>query len=525
MLRFRRVTQAAPSSGTPEALRLTLTYALFAALWILFSDKALQVLFTDPATIVRASMVKGWLFVAVTSALLFVLLRRLLGRLHGERIRQKELYEERLRTQQLIEAIAEGSEDAMFAKDRDGRYILFNRAASEFVGKPAAAVLGRNDHALFPSEQADMLMAAGRAVIEKNITVTAEEHLTTPAGDRVFLATKGPLRDADGRVIGIFGIARDITERSALEAQLRDRDERLAAIVGYSPSALSLKTPDGHYAMANPKLQAIHQLGEAEIIGKTDFDLYPEETARRFQANDALVMRTGERHSIEEIVPVRGEARTYMSHMFPVVDKAGAIRYICRISLDVTDSKRAQADVKQLTDDLTATLHAIPDLLFELDEAGCYVKVEATAVNLLAAPPAQLIGRRLEEVLPAEAAHTVRLALASAGETGADYGRTISLQLADGVHHFELSVARKALHGGPLQHFVVISRDITARRNDELELRRTNVELERFNAASVSREIQMIALKRQINDLSRQLGQDAPFDLGFADDAETGLPR
>lgn len=519
------MTQAPPSSGTPEALRLTLTYALFAALWILFSDKALQVLFTDPATIVQVSTIKGWLFVAVTSALLFVLLRRLLGRLHGERIRQKELYEERLRTQQLIEAIAEGSEDAMFAKDCDGRYILFNRAAGEFVGKPAAEVLGRNDHAIFPAEQADMLIAAGRKVIEKNITFTAEEHLTTSAGEKVFLATKGPLRDADGQVIGIFGIARDITERSALEAQLRDRDERLTAIVGHSPSALSLKTPDGRYAQANPQLQAIHQRSEAEIIGKTDFDLYPEETARRFRANDELVMRTNQRHSIEEIVPVNGKDRTYLSHIFPVVDRAGAIRYICRISLDITDNKRAQAEVKQLTDDLTATLHAIPDLLFELDEAGCYVKVEATAVNLLAAPPTELIGRRLEEVLPPEAAQTIRLALTAAAESGADYGRTISLQLADGVHHFELSVARKALHNGPLQHFVIISRDITARRNDELELRHTNVELERFNAASVGREIQMIALKRQINDLYHELGKEAPFDLGFADEAETGQPR
>ncbi|HLO62442.1 MAG TPA: PAS domain-containing protein [Azonexus sp.] len=519
------MTQAAPYSGTPEALRLALTYALFAALWILFSDQALPVLFTDPATIVWASILKGWLFVAVTSTLLFVLVRRLLGRLHGQRIRQQALYEERLRTQQLIEAIAEGSDDAMFAKDCDGRYILFNRAASQFVGKPAAEVLGRTDHALFPPEQADMLLAAGRTVIEKNITFTAEERLTTPGGAKVFLATKGPLHGADGRVIGIFGISRDITERSALEAQLRDRDERLSAIIHHSPSALSLKTPDGRYTLANPRLQDIHQLSEADIIGKTDFDLYPVDTARRFQANDERVLRSGQRHSVEEIVPVRGEERTYMSHMFPVLGKAGDIRYICRISLDITESKRAQDEVKQLTDDLTATLHAIPDLLFELDEAGCYVKVEATAVNLLAAPPTELVGRRIDEILPAEAAQTVRLALAGAGESGADYGRTISLQLADGVHHFELSVARKARHGSPRQHFVVLSRDITARRNDELELRRNNIELERFNAASVGREIQMIALKRQINDLYRELGKEAPFDLTFADPTETGQPR
>ena len=378
-------------SSRQGALHIALIYAISAALWILFSDQALEAMLSEPAQIVRASMIKGWLFVAVTSVLLYVLVVRLLDRLLKITQRQSELQSERLRALQLVEIITESSGDAIFAKDLEGRYILFNRAASDFVGKPAADVLGYDDHAIFPAEQAAMLQAAGREVLGQGCTMTREERLSTPAGERVFLATKGPLRDADGKVVGLFGISRDITAQ-----------------------------------------------------------------------------------------------------------------------------KQVEADLLQLTDDLTATLHAIPDLLFELDEQGHYVRIEATADALLAVPASQLAGHRVSEILPADAAQTVMAALTQAQQTGADYGRTISLHLADGIHYFELSVARKAPLAGA-QHFIVLSRDITARKLAELELLRNNEALERFNTAAVGREMQMVALKQQINDLSHQLGRAPPFDLSFVD--------
>ncbi|HET6718679.1 MAG TPA: response regulator, partial [Rhodocyclaceae bacterium] len=123
---------------------------------------------------------------------------------------------------------------------------------------------------------------------------------------------------------------------------MRDREFKLSAIVNHSPSMLSLKHPDGRYALANPNLQRIHHCGEDQIVGKTDFDLYPEEVARIYRANDELVLRTRNRHSIEEIVPVEGQARTFLSYIFPVLDAAGAACFICRISIDITARKQTE---------------------------------------------------------------------------------------------------------------------------------------------------------------------------------------
>jgi PAS domain S-box-containing protein len=209
-------------ANRPEraVLRIVLIYALIAALWILFSDTAVEAMFNDPAQLVRASMIKGWLFVAVTSAILYGLVSRMQAKLLAAAEREKAAQSEKMRALQLIETIAESSDDAIFAKDLAGRYILFNRAACNFVGKPASEVIGRDDRAIFPPDQAAMLMEITQQVIRDNRFHANEETLSTPGGDRVFLATKGPLHDAQGRVTGVFGISREITNRKATEAAL-----------------------------------------------------------------------------------------------------------------------------------------------------------------------------------------------------------------------------------------------------------------------------------------------------------------
>lgn len=153
--------------------------------------------------------------------------------------------EERLRALQLLDAIAEQSEDAIFAKDLDGRYLLFNRAAAGFVGKPATEVIGTDDRSLFPAEQAARIQANDRRGINEARMVVSEEVLDTALGQRVFHATKGPLYDSGGRVIGSFGISRDVTDATRAEDELRQRNEELErfnrATVGRELDMIELK--------------------------------------------------------------------------------------------------------------------------------------------------------------------------------------------------------------------------------------------------------------------------------------------
>lgn len=374
------------------AFAVAVGYAITAGLWILLSDRAAGLLFSNHELLVQASMVKGWFFVAVTAVLLYVLVRRLALALIEAQQRELVLEHERKQPPPMLVAIADASTEAIFAKDEQGRYLLLNRAAARFAGKPAEQLLGQDDRALFPPEQAAHLMALDERVRQSGQAETTEEVLHTAEGKRIFLATKGPLRGADGRIFGTYGISRDITDR-----------------------------------------------------------------------------------------------------------------------------KQAEDTLRAVADDLSATLQAIPDLMFELDVEGHYVKVKALNEALLAAPTDQLFGRSVSDVLPAQAAATVMGAIAVARQTGADLGRTFSLPLAGGERHFELSVARKPVQAGRSEHFIVLSRDITARHAAQVELRQRNQELERFNRAATERELRMVALKREVNELARAAGRPQPYDIAFAD--------
>ncbi len=120
---------------------------------------------------------------------------------------------------------------------------------------------------------------------------------------------------------------------------------------------------------------------------------------------------------------------------------------------------------------LRATLDALPDLLFELDEQGRFLSVHASRPEELAVPTAQLLGRSLTDVIPAQALGASVEAIAEARQHGLSRGKTIALPvLGGGVRWFELSVARKPSVSGQHEGFVAISRDITERRQTELAL-------------------------------------------------------
>lgn len=117
-----------------------------------------------------------------------------------------------------------------------------------------------------------------------------------------------------------------------------------------------------------------------------------------------------------------------------------------------------------------AILHAIPDLLFELDSDGRYLDCHSPRPELLPAPPAALIGRTVAEVLPGEGAAVCMSALREAEEEGFSTGRQFQLQLAKGESWFELSVARKADGAEGKPGYIVLSRDITQRKEAEFRI-------------------------------------------------------
>lgn len=132
------------------------------------------------------------------------------------------------------------------------------------------------------------------------------------------------------------------------------------------------------------------------------------------------------------------------------------------------------SEIQATQQQLRATIDAIPDPLFEIDQEGRYCGVHSQRAELLPEPADALIGRNVTEVLPALAAMSVMDMLQEATAQGWSTGRQIMLTLPGlGATWFELSAARKSTSPSATPRFIVLSRDITERKRSQEQLQLT----------------------------------------------------
>lgn len=159
-----------------------------------------------------------------------------------ERLRLEEALR---RNEALLRSIIEGTTDAIFVKDREGRYLLVNQAACTVIGRPAAEILGRDATAFLNPQDARAMMALDRQLMAEGRVVSANETLTWFDGQpRHFLTTKGPLFDETAQVVGMFGIARDVTELLRQEAAQRQALEDSRSLLDLALAGAELGTWD-----------------------------------------------------------------------------------------------------------------------------------------------------------------------------------------------------------------------------------------------------------------------------------------
>jgi len=174
----------------------------------------------------------------------------------------------------LLDVVITGTPDAVFVKDAQGRYLLANAATAGVVGKPVAEIVGRDDHCLFPDGPAREIVERDRAIMAAGRTQTHEERLTTLDGtDLVFLATKGPVFDDAGRVVGLFGISREITDRKRADDEIRglnaELEQRVAERTAELQSA-NLELEDLAYAVAHNLRAPLRAIGGFSQVLRED---------------------------------------------------------------------------------------------------------------------------------------------------------------------------------------------------------------------------------------------------------------
>ncbi len=325
---------------------LTAVYAVVGALWILFSDRLAAGLAETPDALSRLQTAKGWFFVLVTSAILYGLLRRYA---HARQMQEARIREER----NLLNAIVEGTTDAIFVKDRDGRYLLVNTACARIFAKPNEEVVGETDARLFPPGKAQDILERDRGILEAGATITFEEEVPVGGRSTPFLTTKGVVHDNSGNKSGIFGIARDITDIKTAQKTLQEREALLKNILEILPVGVWIADRSGKIVDGNPAGQAIWAGARNVGVERSgEYKGWWHDTGEPILAEEwgmARALARGET-SVGEMIDIEcfdGSRKAILYSATPLRSPSGEIVGGVVVFMDITEHLRLTAQYQQ----------------------------------------------------------------------------------------------------------------------------------------------------------------------------------
>ena len=287
----------------------------------------------------------------------------------------REALAAQLGTLRLQAAIADGAAEAIFAKDCEGRYILVNRETGRLLGRSVEEVLGRDDWAFFPPEHAQRIEREDRSVMESGQGSSFQSDITTADGPSTFLTIKAPLRDADGKVIGMFGIARDISEIKRTERALAQERQLLNTLFRTLPDPVWLKDLDGRYLACNPRFESLFGTSEAEILGRTDYDFVDRKLADSFVANDRAAIAAGGPRVNEEEVIFRSDGHRELLQTIktPMLGAEGLLIGVLGIARNITAARAAETALRESEALRRAILDSVSSHIAVLDRSGVIV--------------------------------------------------------------------------------------------------------------------------------------------------------
>ncbi len=299
----------------------------------------------------------------------------------------------------LLNGVLEGTTDVIFVKDLNGRMLLANAAFAAAARSTPEQLVGKTDEELFPPHVAAAIRQHEEAVLAGGSPVQIEETIPGAGEARVFLTLKTPLRDGSGRVVGVLGISRDVTERKRAEEERR----LLASIVENSSDFIGISDAEGNPVYGNRAamklvgIEGIEQLRRSKIV---DY-FVPEQ--RQFVAEVVLpaVIKDGRwcgeltfRHF------VTGATIPVLYDLFRVDDPAtGRPINFATITRDLTERKRIEAERESEQKTLATVVERCPFGIYIVDDEFRMMHVNTPSENVAFVNVRPLIGRLFDEVV------------------------------------------------------------------------------------------------------------------------------
>jgi PAS domain S-box-containing protein len=242
-------------------------------------------------------------------------------------------------------------------------------------GKSTEELLGKTDFDFYPQELANTYYQAEQDLIRAGQPLFNREERCTDANGKVIwiLSTKVPLLDSNHEVVGLAGIGRDITHRKKAEFELQRTREALAkerqalrALIDNVPDFMYVKDTASRFVVANAAV-ARNMGGKSteELLGKTDFDFYPQELANTYYQAEQDLIRAGQPlfNCEERCTDANGNVIWILSTKVPLLDAQGQVTGLAGVGRDITLRKKTEFELQRAKEIAEAASRAKSEFL------------------------------------------------------------------------------------------------------------------------------------------------------------------
>ncbi len=252
-----------------------------------------------------------------------------------------------------------------------------SKGSLDVIGKTAAEIVDKgifNTNIIEPDDLKKIANISKQARQNHELPIDYEHTypLKTDNG-RKWILDKGKITKAANGTLFYNGIWLDVTDKINTENKLRERDQQLKHLLESSEDMITLHDEKGTYLYYNgPKC---YDVQPKELVGKTPYDLFNQESAEKLTAKIIEVFRTGMSLNFESQLDWQGSRKWFLEYIYPVKDQDGKIKSVAKICRDIDNQKIAEQRIKESEEKLSLIYNNVDVFMgmFKVQKDGTFI--------------------------------------------------------------------------------------------------------------------------------------------------------
>jgi PAS domain S-box-containing protein len=231
------------------------------------------------------------------------------------------------------------------------------------------------------------------ALTEKRHEVQVRKQVEPDGREHSYTVVGAPLLDDDHNLIGLLGMVRDVTQHMALEEELHATEVQLRQFMEMAPIGTYVKNPEGRYLEVNPAACNLFGKPANDILGRTNDEIFPQDTAQVMSEGDDKVLNLGREVTIANQIIFEGNPAYLSTIKYPILGSNGEVSAMCGLSMDVTKQKKAEAELIRTREYLENILDNSSVIIITADLLGNVVSFNREAASTLQYKAEEVIGK------------------------------------------------------------------------------------------------------------------------------------